>query len=123
MYVEHSTMSTILDYYKRIDQRRKRLKNEVLVAISKLDQAGLQDLFLQNPSVTAMRLPGGGTLVHHLAEVDIETVQDEESAEGIMMMLHHWGVDFTASDNNGRRAGALIKSMTMYNMYIRLGGV
>lgn len=112
----------IRQYYKKQSESRSKLKNEAIEAIKKLDKDRLNDAFMSFPSLMSMRPENGGTLLHILATVELQDDEDVEKAAELMQLLHHWGVDFTATDNQDRRAGGYLLGAGLYDLYIKLGG-
>lgn len=110
-------------YYKKQDDLRTRTQKKAMEAINRLDAERLLETFVTMPSITKMRLPNGDTLLHLLAKVDIEDEEQVAEVENVMSVLNEWGVDFTATDNQGRRAGGMFKRISLYDTYIRLGGL
>ena len=74
----------------------------MLAAVSALDEHKVISLFLVRPSLSQMKPPQGGTLLHHLIREHCD--RDHEEVREMIEIFRCWGVDFSASDDFGKKA-------------------
>lgn len=93
----------MLDYLEEQETRRRALEQRLWRALAELDCEEAIRVFIECPALAQTRAPGGGSLAHRVIQSPA-CMANPGAAEDMLLLLNSWGVDFTRTDDAGRRA-------------------